>query len=209
MGKVLDLTGQRFGSLTAIEWTGVSIPTQGRVWLCKCDCGNYREVTTNKLREGYCHQCEECKKRSKQANMANARLYHKPIDKLRTIWKGIKYRCLNPGCKSYPVYGGRGITICQEWITSYKTFQRWALSNGYKEGLSIDRIDVNGNYCPENCRWITLREQIYNRRNSLYFEYKNKKIPLSLFVYEFELSYNAVIHFLDNYVDNIRSTTNL
>jgi hypothetical protein len=78
----------------------------------------------------------------------------------------MKQRCANPNNQKYKDYGGRGIKVCEEWLHDFQSFYDWAIANGYADGLSIDRIDVNGNYCPENCRWVTMMEQRHNRRDS-------------------------------------------
>ena len=97
----------------------------------------------------------------------------KRYTKLYHIWSSMKDRCINPRCKDYDFYGGRGVKVCEEWIY-FENFDAWAMKNGYKEGLSIDRIDNHGDYCPENCRWITIKEQCYNRRSNHYIEYNGK-----------------------------------
>jgi hypothetical protein len=90
----------------------------------------------------------------------------KPRERLYNIWLHVKDRCLNPNCDSYHNYGGRGITVCEEWRNSYQTFREWALQNGYSDELTIDRLNVNGNYEPSNCRWLTRKEQNTNKRTN-------------------------------------------
>lgn len=97
--------------------------------------------------------------------------------RLQRIWKCMKQRCNNPKNTTYKNYGGRGIKVCEEW-TKFKPFEKWALENGYQDDLTIDRIDVNGNYEPSNCRWISFLEQQYNKRKTIYFVHKNKKYNL-------------------------------
>ena len=110
----------------------------------------------------------------KSHGMANTKVYK--------IWLMMRQRCHNLNSKDYKDYGARGINVCYEWLDSkygFLNFYNWATSNGYKEGLSIDRIDTNGNYKPDNCRWITNREQQNNKRNTIYIDFENKKITLT------------------------------
>lgn len=108
---------------------------------------------------------------------------------LYKIWTGIKNRCSNPKFASYKNYGGRGITVCQEWLNDSVAFMQWALSNGYKTGLQIDRIDNNGSYAPDNCRFVTARENANNRSNTIYY----KGIALKDYCRENNLNYGAII----------------
>ena len=160
--RKLDLTGQRFGRLVVIKEAGRS--SDGRVrWLCKCDCGNYTSTPSTKtLRNGTCRSCG-CIERERP----NKQTHGKSNTKLFAVWNAMKQRCYNPNNRSYKNYGGRGITVCQEWKEDFQTFYDWAIANGYKKGLEIDRIDVNGNYEPDNCRWTTSKKNNNNRRNNV------------------------------------------
>lgn len=115
--------------------------------------------------------------------------------RLHTIWKSMKYRCLTPKWKPYEWYGARGITVCDEWKNSYLAFKKWSLSNGYQEGLELERIDVNGNYEPDNCKWITHHEQTLNRRDTLYLVFIDTGETLRL--YDFCASNNINYHTLN------------
>lgn len=98
---------------------------------------------------------------------------------LYNVWRNIKYRCTSKTCKVYKHYGGRGITMCNEWKNDYNSFYEWAITNGYKRGLSIDRIDVNGNYEPSNCRWATQKQQSNNTRKNVYLNIDGEKLTIT------------------------------
>lgn len=162
MGKFIDLTGQRFGKWTVIGREQKEGVTRA-LWLCQCDCGKQGVVTGKDLRAGKTKSCG-CTK-TKHGGEGTT---------LYRIWHNMKVRCLNPNSDAYPDYGGRGITICNEWKNDFGAFREWALSNGYKDGLSIDRKENDKGYSPDNCRWTTMKEQCNNRRSNLYIEYNGE-----------------------------------
>lgn len=177
MGKCLDLSMQRFDRLVAIKFAGVN--DSGALWLCRCDCGNEKVVSAKILRSGHARSCgclnKECS--AKRVVLMN-RTHGHTGTRIYGIWSGIKKRCYNQNANNYVDYGGRGISICDEW-QAFEPFYKWAMSNGYSDELSIDRIDNNGNYCPENCRWATDETQARNRRSTRKYGYKGKSLTLA------------------------------
>lgn len=163
--KVEDISGKRFGRLTAIKYIGKSKGKQ-TLWECKCDCGNIAIVHHQNLKSGHtsscgCYNSEVASEREKEHGQSGTRLYN--------IWHDMIYRCYNGNHRSYKDYGGKGIIVCNEWKDDFEAFRNWAIENGYKENLSIDRIDTNKNYCPENCRWATNIQQANNTSRNLIF----------------------------------------
>ena len=175
MSKVNDLTGKKFGKLTVVKRNGSN--KNGRaLWLCECDCGNTKIVSGNSLLTKLttscgCYNKELVKKVNSKHNMSYTKLYK--------VWQGMKTRCYDKNFMYYYNYGGRGITICDEWKNDFSKFYEWAINNGYEEGLTIDRINVNGNYEPNNCRWITKKEQNDNMNKTIFLEYNGKKQTIS------------------------------
>lgn len=180
MPRLIDLTGQRFGRLVILKRIGVS--TSGKpLWLCKCDCGNESEVNSNSLKNGYTKSCGCLRKEttattSKKYTSTHGLSREKSGRKTRLfrIWRGIKYRCLVPTSKDYPNYGAKGITICDEWKDDFKAFHDWAMNNGYKSNLTIDRKENTGNYEPSNCRWVTTKQQNRNQSQTIYLHLNGK-----------------------------------
>lgn len=169
-----NLVGSKFGKLKVIKQSDTK--NNKRYWECICDCGNKTIVPTSRLKNGHIKSCgclsrEITTKRNMKHGKGHTRLYK--------IWAGIKKRCLNKKCISYKNYGGRGIIICDEWKDSFEIFYEWSMNNGYNKNLTIDRIDVNGNYEPNNCRWITMKEQSNNKRDNRYITINSQTKTLS------------------------------
>ena len=166
----IDLTGQKFGRLTALY----PVPNNNyrTRWHCICDCGNTKDVLQQSLCNGHvrscgCYRIERDKEKISALNASmNRESHNETKTRLYRIWIGIKSRCFDKNHSSYKKYGYRGITMCDEWRISFLSFKEWSISNGYSDSLSIDRIDVNGNYSPDNCRWVSNSVQQFNKRRT-------------------------------------------
>lgn len=162
MGKAVDITNQRYGRLVAIRVTDQRDGAGSQRWLFKCDCGNEKILSINPVRQG---RVKSCGCLSKPHGKTGTRLH--------TIWCSMRERCKNDGRPEHENWGGRGITICDEW-NDYKVFEQWALNNGYNDNLTIDRIDNNKGYEPTNCRWATYKDQARNTRRNHYITIGNE-----------------------------------
>ncbi len=185
-GCKTDLIGMRFGRLVVVKEVVPieSIGEKRKAYLCRCDCGKSKVIRATSLpvKNG----TKSCGCLIKETHTKYNSIPEKTQNRLYWVWSDIKTRCYNKNSVRYKDYGGRGIKICDEWL-DFQNFYEWAMTNGYKEEmlpsgrnrLTIDRIDVNGNYCPENCRWVTQKEQTNNTRVNHYLEFNGKKQTLS------------------------------
>lgn len=162
----LDVTGKKYGRLTALRFHHAS--GKHSYWLWRCDCGTEKIARLDCVKVGMVSSCGCANKDSHppKHGYSRTKLYH--------VFYSMKQRCYNPKCTVYQYYGGRGISIDPAWMSDNKAFCDWAMNNGYREGLTIDRIDVNGDYTPENCRWITQREQVRNTRRNTHITFNGK-----------------------------------
>lgn len=186
-----NLTGKTFGRLTVIEHLG------NNIWECECACGTRKIISRHNLISGHIKSCGCSRKGQKhdwhktKHGMIGTRIY--------TVWLNMKRRCTNPDYKNYKNYGGRGITVCEEW-QEFEPFYEWAMENGYKEEilpngknrLTLDRINTNGNYEPSNCRWVDVKVQANNTTQNHIIEYKGKTYTLTQLCEEFNLSIHCI-----------------
>lgn len=187
-----QFVGRKFNRLTVISVAEKKVRSDGRNYNmveCRCDCGtqktfNLSEVISNHSRSCGCYRRD----RTKEA----LRKHGKSNDSIYKVWAGAKRRCTNENDSGYKNYGGRGITMCAEWIDNSSAFMQWALSNGYRQGLDIDRIDNNGDYSPENCRFVSRTENMRNNRRNRIIEYNGLSLPVSEMCERLNLKYSVV-----------------
>lgn len=185
--RCIDMIGQRFGKLIVVSRAENDKKGQAR-WLCQCDCGGSTITTRYNLITGQTKSCG-CILRSPRTTESDRRL--------SGVHSNMKSRCSNPNNTHYKYYGGRGITVCEEWQHVDK-FREWAYNNGYKPGLTIDRIDVNGNYEPSNCRWVTMQEQQFNKTDSHLITYKGETKCLAEWENQLGIDHRTILARLNN-----------
>ena len=164
MSKFIDLSGQKFNQLTVVERVKSNSSTR---WKCKCDCGNFTEVTSANLKNGAVKSCG-CLRHKHSHNY----LHGKSKSALYQMWKSMLYRCESPKNIAYKFYGARGITVCDEWH-NFSVFEKWVKETKPNADYTIERIDVNKGYYPNNCTWIPLNKQANNRRSCVMITYNN------------------------------------
>lgn len=179
----------RYGHLTVMRRTGKKDSCGNIVWLCRCDCGNYVEKTTHYLHRDEMVQSCGCLKGEGKVKHGDKRRHGK-ASRLYSIWRGMLWRC-NPKNKDERSYAARGISVCDEWL-NYTAFKAWAVENGYADNLSIDRIDYNGDYVPENCRWVTPEGQANNKSNNHLITYNGKTMTLAEWAMVLGINYSTL-----------------
>lgn len=184
MGQYKDLTNKKFGRLTALyRLHNTGNKTK---WLCICDCGNLKEARQDQLCNGRTKSCNCLYKDSNAIHgKSNTRLY--------TIWQNMKARCYQKTARNYKDWGGRGIKVCDEWKHTFENFYSWSMENGYQNDLTIERIDVDGNYAPDNCKWMTIQEQQRNTTRNRKFTYNGETHCLKEWCEILGLNYQTVL----------------
>lgn len=188
LNKYNCLIGKKFNSLTIIKIDSHNKAGHYKL-LCKCDCGNEKSIRADRIIKGITKTCG-CQ--NKGYNCCKPNGYSRKYSNLYSLWNTMRHRCYNPQNEKYKSYGARGITVCEDWKYSFEPFLNWAMANGYKKGLTIDRINVNGNYEPSNCRWTTLLVQARNKTNNRMITYNGETKCLSEWCENLNLNYSAI-----------------
>lgn len=221
MGKINDLSGQKFNRLTVLKFA--YIKNRCSYFLCKCECGNEKIIRGSHIKSGAIKSCgclskENSIKNARKMGLKYGKIYgkilgfkygkinskyiaikkypdlfnNKDYKRLYKIYQHMIERCYDKNSIRYKDWGGRGIIVCDEWKNDFKVFFNWALNNGYKNNLTIDRINNNGNYEPNNCKWATIKEQNRNSRNCNYFTYNNKTCCISEWAELYHIKYSIL-----------------
>lgn len=189
--NAIDLIGSRFGRLTVV--VAAESKKKQRQWVCRCDCGNEKTVSTALLRGGITKSCGCLKADNGRAKKTHGFRSHPAY----IVWAKIVQRCTNPSVERYPQYGGRGITICDEWRHDPESFCKWAIQNGFAVGLQIDRIDNNKGYSPDNCRFVTVKQNCRNRTTTRWIEYKGTRRSAAEWAEQAGISYSTMMRRLN------------
>ncbi len=180
--KVVDLSGEKFGKLEVLKLAYIK-NKRTCYWLCKCECGNTKVINGDSLKKGDIKACGCLRGKGSKYSIQDKKIYKK--------WSHMLSRCNNPKDISYKNYGGRGIKVCKEWF-DYENFAKWSIENGYSENLELDRINTNGDYSPDNCRYITRLENSRNKRKTLKFCYKGEELTLKQLADKYEINYKIL-----------------
>lgn len=194
MAIAADLIGKRFGKLTVLR-RGENSRKNAVQWVCRCDCGRETLVTTNSLTSGNTKSCG-CYRGHHRKHGAYC---GGKVERLYRVWLNMKNRCGNPNAFGYAYYGGRGITVCEEWANDYDAFRKWSLENGYDPNAkfgecTIDRADNDKGYCPENCAWISMKKQCDNRRCTIFVTVNGERITASEASAKYGVLYDTLLY---------------
>jgi hypothetical protein len=182
--RLNNISNQRFGRLIVIKLSHVK--NRKSYWLCKCDCGNEKIVRSDCLKRDQVKSCGclQYEHAIIKHNLSKTKIYH--------VWAGMKDRCLNENNKAYKHYGERGVTVCEEWQKDFMSFYNWSMQNGYEEGLSVDRINNNGNYEPSNCRWVDMKSQCNNHRRNVLITFDGKTQNIQQWANELNIKHSTL-----------------
>ncbi len=185
-----NMIGKKFNRLTVLEEMPIR-KDRKKVYKCRCDCGNITYAVGTRLRHGNIKSCgclvsEVSKRVNTKHGKRNTRLYN--------IWYEMKRKCYKPNRRDYKYYGARNIKVCDEWLNNFMNFYNWSIENGYQDNLTIDRIDVDGNYEPSNCRFVDMKMQSNNRRSNVLLTYNGKTQTMAQWAEELHLSYATIKH---------------
>lgn len=181
--KQRNLIGCKFGKLIVIESCGKG--KDGHYYsMVECECGARYLTPDTELIYGRRSSCKKCSKPRMTHGKTNTKLFE--------VWQSMKQRCYDKNHQNYEDYGGRGIIVCDEWKSDFQAFYDWAMANGYADKLTIDRVDVNGNYEPSNCRWANKIVQANNKRNNHLIEYKGKTYTIAELSRKHNIGYSCL-----------------
>lgn len=197
MTKPINLVGEKYGRLTVLHRHENNDKYGYVQWMCQCSCGKFIVVNSNNLRTGHTKSCGCYNTEKRKENLPDNATHHLSRTRLYRIWTGMMSRCYRPSHKSYSDYGARGIRVCDEWQKPDNFFV-WAKKSGYADNLSMDRIEVDGPYCPENCRWATNNEQALNRQNTVFINTEDGLVPLKELAKKKGIPYATVFWRLKN-----------
>lgn len=200
MSRFIDLKNKKYNKWTVLALD--RIENRKSYWLCKCDCGTEKIIYGGSLKSGTSKSCGCFRKESmpKKANgLAKTRI--------NNIYHSMKSRCNNKNVKRYKNYGGRGIKVCDSWNNNFLEFYNWAINNGYDDNLTLDRINVDGNYEPNNCRWVPLEKQFYNKTDNVFYIVEGKKKCLAELCKEYNMPYQTVRKRLERGKDILNALT--
>lgn len=195
MGKFIDLTGNKYGRLLVISRVP-GLQNRKVVYVCKCDCGKEVITRSDSLKNGHAQSCG-C--RHKDIVSENSKKHGKYGTRLYRIWGSMIQRCANQKHKAYNNYGGRGINVCSEWLSDFNNFYQWAKENGYSDELQLDRTNNNKGYQPNNCRFVTVKENNRNRRCTKTVDVNGKKIPFAELCEQYNKDYDKVWNRINAY----------
>lgn len=187
-----DIVGNKYYKLSVCEYLGKNKNSK-HIYSCNCDCGKQTVVTRNNLMSGNTKSCG-ClyKEINHVTNYIHGGTSRNKRENLYMVWDSIKSRCNNPNHHAYKRYGGRGIKMCDEWENDYNAFREWSINNGYQDNLTIDRIDNNGNYSPDNCRFVSYKANERNKNNNHKITFNGKTMCLTEWSDETGISYGVL-----------------